>query len=1244
MLGHPRQVSNKLASKEEAQHTGKAFLLAEEQAAEKTRKKPLQLEEEKRVVDTLKKDDDKEEILFTTPIPKEKPAEVDAKQKQLEERVDHVFLSGFKPLLSKYQLLKDEIDKQIAIGEEEEAKLLSLYKSNFYSPDAFVKAADFIKDEKDEATLLDNIKKAPVVWPADTLSRRLGEYKELKTDIERYENRLIEEYRSKMVRSLKESEDLEEKKKAESEVNVVAIKRSSVQALQAAAIQYATGFELCLMSDAEKKNDSLIYQGKVYIALVNGAVECAVRYKNKVYRHKMTADELKITITEDSEKDLIKKCMPRLDDMLTILSNKNHILLKKVKSKYEIEKILQKFSSVMFIDSDGKPILSHGFGRVIGKKHWISDDEAKKVYDLKNQQTEKWTALIKAQEKANDQDKLLLQQQTEKEVKELEAQINYLKGDKIFPRITIENIEDYLVQTKSLSEIEELFNEVLQECYAQSSSFHSSRSLNLLRQQAEQLTKNSEHVKYDTYYLRLKLDREELIKDRVVEVAMQSVVSPPAQILEDLLTQSNVAIQGFNERLSWRNKFLARDAKKSEQIRSVADKTKAVLKKEAFDVNKKLKDVLTLTDKRLVKVEGVLNAVMASTKELEKRCQEMQAVILRRVDDGELENKDLEPFVEDARERATVIETKLIEENLILHHQEKTEELTLHSIDQLYALASFQLEGAKSSLGGSVYHAKYQKAFDVVTSKKSDQARNYVERQLEWKVISDTKESIIAYAKSALPYSQVNKNATAILQECKATVSSSQKVIEARNEAIALFNPADQSSGERKGREKENKVAANTNDLMSIPLIKDNAEKDYKAVEASFTQMKQCLANAAASKLAAENAFAAAKKNFPDISADPYQKMVDHANQVYDNAVKETIKTEEQLLAAKKALQELKIYAVFAAECDKLHAAIDQLEAGRVQFDRLYHDLNGTSVEIKPVEVDVKAAVVVDTKLDDAKSSVNERIGITLPLKIEKRIEAFVDQFGKAEALLSQQKTTKKQFLQTLDDLKKVVHEVQEEKTSNELFNKTTLNQYLSAVEARYQAVVQKMGGVVGKASSQKTDKKDDDPLASVLSKKIPERIIENYSNAVAIALAKEKKEIDEQNIITYLKKFLERKEKDFSKEIPIGGTKLQGRDIKIQKALAGIYNDIICDDKKTGAQKLKEIEQKIKNRLLKSYGFFRKEDGFADQFSKTLSNVLSTKKYCFEDIKTALDRVENTFAGSSLSSDADTKYKKRGR
>jgi ankyrin repeat protein len=105
-------------------------------------------------------------------------------------------------------------------------------------------------------------------------------------------------------------------------------------------------YDLCLMSDDEKKDDSYIIPGKLYISALNGALEYAVLDKDKdsktVHRSIITDDQLGITIDDlkEEEKDekkkdenekekekgkkLLKKYGPVLNKILKITSNKSH--------------------------------------------------------------------------------------------------------------------------------------------------------------------------------------------------------------------------------------------------------------------------------------------------------------------------------------------------------------------------------------------------------------------------------------------------------------------------------------------------------------------------------------------------------------------------------------------------------------------------------------------------------------------------------------------------------------------------------------------------------------------------------------------------------------------------------------------------------------------------------------------------------------------------------------------------------
>lgn len=88
------------------------------------------------------------------------------------------------------------------------------------------------------------------------------------------------------------------------------------------------GYDLCLMSAKQKKDDTLIMPGKIYIIEQHGAVEYAVQDKHskEVYRGVIPASQLGITIEDSKEerRQLVKKCEPVLNEILKITSDIGH--------------------------------------------------------------------------------------------------------------------------------------------------------------------------------------------------------------------------------------------------------------------------------------------------------------------------------------------------------------------------------------------------------------------------------------------------------------------------------------------------------------------------------------------------------------------------------------------------------------------------------------------------------------------------------------------------------------------------------------------------------------------------------------------------------------------------------------------------------------------------------------------------------------------------------------------------------
>src|SRR6185437_4160131 len=185
----------------------------EEARLERLRKQQsrLTLEEEKNI--TTGKSDGVNVVLNGMAIQTVKQSELDVKQKQLELKIDKEFLPAFKLLLAarNYQQLKEALDQQIALAEREERELSS-YKSSLYSLDIFIGAARYyFKDRKEERPVLDEIKKASIKWPADTLSRRMREFYELKAELEKQEQKSIESYRNNRMLFLQKEEAIREK-------------------------------------------------------------------------------------------------------------------------------------------------------------------------------------------------------------------------------------------------------------------------------------------------------------------------------------------------------------------------------------------------------------------------------------------------------------------------------------------------------------------------------------------------------------------------------------------------------------------------------------------------------------------------------------------------------------------------------------------------------------------------------------------------------------------------------------------------------------------------------------------------------------------------------------------------------------------------------------------------------------------------------------------------------------------------
>jgi hypothetical protein len=1285
-------------------------------------------------------------------IQKKQSTGPDAERKQLEERIDEEFLPGFKSLLStKYSQLKKALDEQLDLAKKAEEALAkkaeealtkkteealakktqealdakkaeekaspgkpysldvfikttdylielskqqqkkvmedSNYDITWDSPEVLMKAADYLQNHKDEAVA--QIKEAEVVWPADTLSRHVKELKELKDEIEQHEKQLIKDYRDKMVHSLQKGDRVEKKSTAQSEKEEIELKRSIIKAIQTAAEIY---FKV-KAQNRPKKRDSF----------------------------------------------------------------------------------LQKFGSVVFVDEEMKELIfSNGYGEVIGKKRWILPDEQKKIRYLEAQKDHIWLELLKNMENAVQAEKPLIEAQAVDKAKVLQAQIDELLGNKVLSRRTIHNIEDYLVKTKSLSELEKLFNDVMKECEEHRSALrHSSQSRDILIEQAKKLVINSPlHVKFDDI---LRIEHEMLIKDIPVEVKVQSVTSKRSQEIDSLLTQAESAKASFDSRFALKHKQLNADIQKSTEVLKVADIAKEFLIEEAVKVNQNIAKVIRACDKRLKAAEVILQSLKQIKKEAAARCQEMEAIILNGVNNGNLESSELELFVADMKEKSSAINKKLEEVNTILHHKEEpqplkskpvdqhkeelqplkskpvdqhkeesqplkskpvdqhkeelqplkskpvdqhkkeSQSLESKSVHQLHALASSQLQQSRDFFQVPVYQkgGKYQEAFHLIDGKKSAQEKAKADFVAGWSIVFKASAIITAYAQSALKYSKTNKNIRDLLDERKITDCQIQKVLDARSELL----------------EKDNN-GLGMGDLISIQSIKESAETDYKAAQASFDKVKRLLRSAEENKLEAQNKFDEAKKTYFDFSAVSYQAMADYANNQYEKALQEKMKIEDRLNAAGQALKELQAYAECVKKNEKLTETLNQLSAVQAQVKDICKELENTSVEVKvevkPDEIEAKTGEigVIDTKVEDAKIDIkatdakaidakaidakaidakaidakaidakaidakaidakatdakatdakathlktthakaintditdakarevktrDDHIRETqativelkdinvLPSKIHDRVKAFFTRFEKAEELLSEEKTKKEQCLEALTALKKVIVEQgQEEK-----------NQMGSLLKAKFSQC-----SLIVSAREKELNQQTQDPLSSILSKKIPERIMWNYSDAVAMQVAMQQKErierkrADDKKIVAYIKKFLETKKEHLSREIPIGGTQLKGCDVKIQKRLAQIYNDVLSDDKKTESDQLNEIEGKIKDRLGDGYGFFRKENGLADTFCKVLAAALKSEQRCFDGIKEALDRLDKAFSRTTVQSNVGPKQYLRG-
>lgn len=170
-------------------------------------------------------------------------------QKKIEEQLNKEFLPDFKADLSKkYKTLISKIEQEIDRTELAKKNLASfydncamLYRSQFYSSDVFILAADYYKDKKesDKVFFLDHIKKdAPLSVTVDMFSQSVEELQKLKSDIEQHEKKQIEEYKRKIILSLQKWEDIKRNCSIQLDAEVDSIKQIVIAAIRKVKSSY----------------------------------------------------------------------------------------------------------------------------------------------------------------------------------------------------------------------------------------------------------------------------------------------------------------------------------------------------------------------------------------------------------------------------------------------------------------------------------------------------------------------------------------------------------------------------------------------------------------------------------------------------------------------------------------------------------------------------------------------------------------------------------------------------------------------------------------------------------------------------------------------------------------------------------------------------------------------------------------------------------------------------------------------
>jgi hypothetical protein len=839
-----------------------------------------------------------------------------------------------------------------------------------------------------------------------------------------------------------------------------------------------------------------------------------------------------------------------------------------------ISDFLKQFGCVVDISRDAYSLIyTQGFGEVIGGGPWISDEEAKEARQLELELADKNELLSLPFVNGKDA--------TKERVKKLQKELDDLKANKVIPPRTTPNIVEHLVQTKSLLELQEMFNQVMT---ATSEYCRILRTLpggnagggqttwQLMEGMAKKLAKDGASKAYFTYSWScgLMVATEKILSIKADTTLVENhriIANKNKEKIELLSVDFNRALSRIVECFNSAMAACGIDVNDAKQIVSIAPKAQELLTDEA----KKIWQTMQNYVQRIITVKALFKDVEKAATGIEGHSLVLEQELLsNKVQDGCFDAKSINLLTQAINKDAVNrYQQMLAKAKDAVSLDVKGGDEAEFSVNQLAKLTSERLTEARTSLGGSVY-SDPDGSYTAAAKTLDERREKLLEREMQAATELDNAlkraERLIVYSESAVAYSAMNNQLKVVSSSFATTKDRIQKVLDAPAAAVAKIN--------------ENKLA----DVKAIVVT---AQQHFEEATLAFAQAGLDLLAADKSKEQAKEKFAAAKQQFGEESAVAYQAMVEHANAEYDKAVAAQAAVEASLRTAQQALSTLQAYAEVAAQCGKLSTDIVDLD-GRSK--RLVEDCKALSA----IPVEVK----LDAKLDDKVQGA----------EIDKRAIKAARDIAAVELGKDSAATSLDNIAGSIEAAADKLRSIADSKGAYAPLYHQELNVSLTAQLGSVGCDLAQVSQSVNLAKKHYAD-----ALA------IPAKIRDNYKNAIA-------QRDREKQIVEYLQKFIDQKVDSFGNEIHVGGVDFKGqKDKKIQTGLASIY-DILLDQKKTPAQKLHLVSQQVTQRQTAAqscfyYFFGRTKNGVVDKFYKALETTLSSGVGGFDAVKEALEK-----------------------